>query len=359
MEDDNTDNQPNENMIINEDSVEDSVEDSAADNEDAAEDSAEVAVTDEVVDAAESSTEVADEDSTDSDQEVSDFLRYLRLRSRNLPTPINTNRQFNAMLTPTEIALQSSLYDEKRFREVISEEGEKQLIHTKYAIDASYNETCPITQEPFKEGEDIIGLPCNHYFKPEPINIWLKENNAICPVCRFKISSKEERVNSTNPRPDYPSMNSLLMQDIQNAARRRLIQQSIQRRRRFERLRNRNVYTPENSENSENMIIPDSLHNTSEDTSENTTPTPEVNTNEASHIPPVNQSILTTFINNIQHNLTILNQEIENMHEEEDNMDLQNAILASINDNNNDDNVDDNEDDDNEDDNDEDDEDDN
>ena len=232
------------------------------------------------------------------------------------------------MLTPTEIALQSSLNDEKRFRDVISEEGEKQLIHTKFVKDASYNQICPITQESFEEGEEIIGLPCNHYFKPDPINTWLKENNAICPVCRFKILSKEERVNSNNPQSDYPSMSSQLMQDIQTAARRRLIEQSIQRRERFEQLRNRNVYVAENNEN----------NNIPENTTVNITQNQDVNSNQDGDITSVNHNVLTNFINNIQHNLSILNQQIENMHEEEDNMDLQNAILASINDNNNDNN---------------------
>ena len=38
---------------------------------------------------------------------------------------------------------------------------------------------------------DIIRLPCNHCFIPEAIERWVKEENALCPVCRYNLDSKE------------------------------------------------------------------------------------------------------------------------------------------------------------------------
>ena len=38
---------------------------------------------------------------------------------------------------------------------------------------------------------EIIKLPCDHCFIPEAIEKWVKEEKAICPVCRYTLDSKE------------------------------------------------------------------------------------------------------------------------------------------------------------------------
>tara|TARA_B110000444_G_C18845760_1_gene601876 strand:+ start:1699 stop:2067 length:369 start_codon:yes stop_codon:yes gene_type:complete len=68
---------------------------------------------------------------------------------------------------------------------VISIKGKKLLKKEKYKKEN--NEYCPITLDSFKENEDIIILPCNHKFKEEPINKWLKEESNTCPVCRYEL----------------------------------------------------------------------------------------------------------------------------------------------------------------------------
>ena len=59
-----------------------------------------------------------------------------------------------------------------------------------YDVSLSTKE-CPISLEPFKEGEEIIELPCNHIFNENSIKGWLKEKHN-CPVCRTEIISTQE-----------------------------------------------------------------------------------------------------------------------------------------------------------------------
>ena len=59
-------------------------------------------------------------------------------------------------------------------------------------FDSSYRvKECPISLEPFKEGDSIIELPCNHIFNENNIKNWLKEK-PNCPVCRMDLIPKED-----------------------------------------------------------------------------------------------------------------------------------------------------------------------
>ena len=65
------------------------------------------------------------------------------------------------------------------------------------------NEICAITREKFSIGDDIAILPCDHVFCKEAINQWLQTKKAECPICRFKLASKEvkeEVENAAIPR---------------------------------------------------------------------------------------------------------------------------------------------------------------
>jgi hypothetical protein len=53
---------------------------------------------------------------------------------------------------------------------------------------------CSICLENYKNGDDSIILPCIHIFHSECIKKWMKRNG-ICPICKFKINSK----NNDNP----------------------------------------------------------------------------------------------------------------------------------------------------------------
>ena len=50
---------------------------------------------------------------------------------------------------------------------------------------------CSITQESFKENQEITQLPCKHIFETDSIIMWLKEESHRCPVCRYELDFKE------------------------------------------------------------------------------------------------------------------------------------------------------------------------
>ena len=101
--------------------------------------------------------------------------------------------------------LNSSLYDKFTYKYILSEEGESQLKTIKFTKDTTdtknlgeINNICPITSLEFEENQNITSLPCNHYFDTEAINKWLREEKAECPVCRFKLHSKEVKIDEKN-----------------------------------------------------------------------------------------------------------------------------------------------------------------
>lgn len=49
---------------------------------------------------------------------------------------------------------------------------------------------CPITLEPFKIGDSIVELQCNHTFSKPALTEWLK-NNDTCPMCRCDLNTHE------------------------------------------------------------------------------------------------------------------------------------------------------------------------
>jgi hypothetical protein len=99
--------------------------------------------------------------------------------------------------------LQSSFHDKAKYKKVLSSKGETELEDLSYNTNLNTNSRCPILQIDFTDGMDIIKLPCNHCFIPEAITRWLKEENALCPVCRYNLDSQEVEVDngSTSLRP--------------------------------------------------------------------------------------------------------------------------------------------------------------
>ena len=90
--------------------------------------------------------------------------------------------------------------DKPKYKYVISSKGLEQLKKLNFSIEKFKDQTnCPIKQEKFVEGEEIISLPCNHIFKKDGIMHWLEKENANCPVCRYKLDSKEEEIPKEPP----------------------------------------------------------------------------------------------------------------------------------------------------------------
>ena len=117
-------------------------------------------------------------------------------------TPDNNEQSLTGDDTIYNQLLNSSLYDKFTYKYILSEEGESQLKTIKFTKDTKelgeINNSCPITSLEFEENQNIISLPCNHYFDPEAIHKWLREEKAECPVCRFKLHSKEVKIDEKN-----------------------------------------------------------------------------------------------------------------------------------------------------------------
>ena len=98
---------------------------------------------------------------------------------------INSN---NMHRLDENFVLQESLQQEPTTKQVISEQGKKQLKQHIFSENDTIKE-CPILLRKFNIGDKLTCLPCNHIFDTEAITQWVSNNNAACPVCRFKLDS--------------------------------------------------------------------------------------------------------------------------------------------------------------------------
>ena len=107
-----------------------------------------------------------------------------------------------------ETAIQLSLQSEQPVtKKIIDDDVLSKLECIIY--DTSYSNTvkncimCPISLEDFQEGDEIIKLPCLHYFLKLPIYNWLQNESASCPICRYQFKYKElvkmESIETNNP----------------------------------------------------------------------------------------------------------------------------------------------------------------
>lgn len=54
---------------------------------------------------------------------------------------------------------------------------------------------CTICIEEIKKGEEVLMLPCKHWYHGECVVLWLKEHNT-CPICRMPIENRDEEANN-------------------------------------------------------------------------------------------------------------------------------------------------------------------
>lgn len=130
----------------------------------------------------------------------------------------NLNDIFNNLLNNTNsnnrslnnVYQESLLNDKPKYKHVLSDKGKQQLKNILFKDSSKYNNSCPIYYIDFQEDDNVIELPCKHCFTPEAIEKWLKEEQALCPVCRFKLDSKEEKIkeSSDNYESDTDSEDS-------------------------------------------------------------------------------------------------------------------------------------------------------
>lgn len=120
--------------------------------------------------------------------------------------------------------LQSSLMDpcQDMYKNVLSEEGEKDIKTVVFKSCEFPNDTCPMTLNNFNDGDEVSQLPCGHIFGPDAIIKWLKKENASCPVCRKPLQSKEVKKNLLNTVIDSSS-NRLATTRRQNLSSRNVV----------------------------------------------------------------------------------------------------------------------------------------
>jgi hypothetical protein len=120
--------------------------------------------------------------------------------------------------------LQSSLMDpcQDMYKNVLSEEGEKDIKTVVFKSGEFPNDTCSMTLNNFNDGDEVSQLPCGHIFEPDAIIKWLKKENASCPVCRKPLQSKEVKKNLLNTVIDSSS-NRLATTRRQNLSSRNVV----------------------------------------------------------------------------------------------------------------------------------------
>ena len=111
------------------------------------------------------------------------------------------NYMISGSLNPTtqqnmRSILEQSFQEKNKYKKVISEKGLNDI--KKIIFDESMEQkTCPIFMTKFKIGEEVSQLPCKHIFNTMAIEKWLKEEQHVCPVCRYELDFNEEKIENS------------------------------------------------------------------------------------------------------------------------------------------------------------------
>ena len=108
------------------------------------------------------------------------------------------NAQISQSSTLNRILNDSLLMEKTPYKKILSDKGNEQLKTVKYSKEKFEQDSCCIMFVDFEEGQDVIQLPCGHIFDPDGIKTWLKEEQAKCPICRFELDSKEVKDNESD-----------------------------------------------------------------------------------------------------------------------------------------------------------------
>ena len=119
-----------------------------------------------------------------NDSNINENLTMLPLANNFINPQRSQISRINELLTRT-------LMEKTPYKKILSNKGEEQLKTIKYSKEKFDQDSCCIMFVDFEEGQDVIQLPCGHIFDPDGIKTWVKEEQAKCPICRFELDFKE------------------------------------------------------------------------------------------------------------------------------------------------------------------------
>ena len=90
----------------------------------------------------------------------------------------------------------------------------KECNQIKFCVEEHGGKVCPISLEEFKDGDELVELPCKHVFLKENITKWF-ENKPSCPVCREKITVSDQ-IQNQNQNQNQTIVRNILDETINN-----------------------------------------------------------------------------------------------------------------------------------------------
>jgi len=96
-----------------------------------------------------------------------------------------------------------------KFKKVLSDEGKKSLSIIRYKKSEATYHSCPILCTDFEENEEITCLPCNHCFDSNAIKKWLTEEKSECPICRLELHHNKVENHREPDTQDIEAANSI------------------------------------------------------------------------------------------------------------------------------------------------------
>ena len=220
-----------------------------------------------------------------------------------------------------------------KFNRVLDNENKNELkIITFKKNNNNLNSSCPITMREFTDGDKITILPCNHLFDTKPIEKWLCDNQAKCPVCRYEFKNTKEKyipvcseyVNthdtSNNISELQSSWDNWRVQNIRQYSQNNIREsQNHSRDRLFSQIfRNLLAFNSINEleDNTPDEVLDDTPDEVLDDTPDDVS--------DDNHSDPI--------YDNINHYVSMINNIINRQIYQEENNIIQEAILASIQD---------------------------
>jgi hypothetical protein len=111
-----------------------------------------------------------------------------------------------------EVLSQSLQQDQNAFKRVVDLDKNNEIEYKNFSEVTGCDQTsCPINMTDFVPDEVIAQLPCKHCFNKDAILQWLVEESHKCPVCRYELNYKEIRTEEEK-QIDY---NDISIDDIE------------------------------------------------------------------------------------------------------------------------------------------------